>query len=194
MPFYVGVICLLCVLALVEFVQRLCHFECRPSVPRLVVESLAETKHGAAIFPFLEVVSSISMSSTYSRLAFDIPVIASPGGDDQQVCTTPSMQLGFARSSARLIRNRDLSGRPGISRAHGYVRGQWHGWWFWKKHNLRGTSRVRWRKIGRLRRRLVLSVGNGRGEKCDTPEQDYPCPYLSHITSRRSLCWHDKFR
>src|SRR5262249_19557322 len=92
-----------------------------------------------------------------------------------------------------LIRNRDLSGRPGISRAHGYVRGQWHGWWFWKKHNLRGTSRVRWRKIGRLRRRLVLSVGNGRGEKCDTPEQDYPCPYLSHITPRRSLCCHDKF-
>src|SRR5215471_11584390 len=119
MPFYVGLICLLCVLALVEFVQRLCHFEGRPSVPRLVVESVAETKHGAATIPFLEVVSSISMSSTYSRLAFDIPVIASPGGDDQQVCTTPSMQLGFARSSARLIRNRDLSGGPGISASSG---------------------------------------------------------------------------
>jgi hypothetical protein len=24
---------------------------------------------------------------------------------------------------------------------------------------------------------------DGAGEKCDTPEQDYGCPYLGHITS-----------
>jgi len=70
-----------------------------------------------------------------------MPVIASPGGDDQQVCTTPSMQLGFARSSARLIKEPRFVWRPRNLSELGYgcVRGQWHGWWFWKKHNLRGT-------------------------------------------------------
>src|SRR5215470_4439355 len=61
------------------------------------------------------------MSSKYSRLSIDIPVAALPGGDDQQACPTPSRQLGLARSRARFMSERDLSGGPDISPSSGSV-------------------------------------------------------------------------
>jgi hypothetical protein len=166
LAFYVRLVSILCVLALVEFVPGLCQLHVASVCPGLFSRAWRKPKHGAVIILLLEVLRS-HLHVLYEFSTFLLTFLSSRRREEmtngcvprhQRLEAAHDRECALQRSEIRLADPESLRDRV-------WVNQKTMAWMVTRERaQLRRTSRARWREIGRLQRRLVLSVRRCRGK------------------------------